>query len=100
MRNQLYPHEQRRIDVQALNDTERTQTEVVAENREEAVEESSGPANLGHDEDDNLENDEEPVEYGPECASGLVGHGAASVQAYMLVRLSRRGMVAPWTYST
>jgi hypothetical protein len=35
------------MDVQALNDTERAQAKVFAEDREEALEEGRGPAHLG-----------------------------------------------------
>ena len=46
---------------QALDHAERAQAEVVAEDGEEAVEEGCGPADFGHDQDDDLEDDEEPV---------------------------------------
>ena len=67
-----------REDVQALYDAERAETEVVAEDGEEAVEERHGPADLRENEDDGLEDDEQPVEHCPESSRGLVGHGAAS----------------------
>lgn len=67
----------RKLDSQALNDTEGAETKIVAEDGEETVEEGSRPPNFRHDEDDDLENDEQPVEDGPERSRGLVGHGAA-----------------------
>ena len=66
-----------------MNYAECAKTEIVAEDGEEAVEEGSRPPNFRHDEDDGLEDDEEPVEHGPERSGGLVGDGAAPVQAYM-----------------
>ena len=88
-----FQHEQRRCGpaepgfrkaekehVQALDDTERAEAEVVAEDGEEAVEERHGPPDLRENEDDSLEDDEQPVEHCPEGTSGLVGHGAASVR--------------------
>ena len=66
-----------------MDHAECAKTEIVAENREEAVEEGSRPPNFRHDEDDGLEDDEEPVEHGPERTRRLVGDGAAPVQAYM-----------------
>ena len=71
---------------QALDDTEGAEAEVVAQDREEAVEEGHGPAELGEEEDDDLEEDEEPVEHRPEDARSLVGHGAASAHYCQLHR--------------
>ena len=64
---------------QALDDAESAEAEVVTEDREEPVEESSRPADLGEDKDDGLEDDEQTVEHRPESTSGLVGDRAASV---------------------
>ena len=63
-------------DVQALDGAEGAEAEVLAEDGEEAVEEDGGPPDLGEDEDDDLEDDEQPVDDCPEHACGLVGHGA------------------------
>ena len=65
-----------RNHVQALNHAERTQSKVVAEDREEPVEEGCGPADFGQDEDNDLEDDEldEELESGEEaCSSGSPG---------------------------
>ena len=68
-----------RNHVQALNHAERAQSKVVAEDREEPVEEGCGPADFGQDEDNDLEDDEQPVQDGPECSSGLVRNSATPV---------------------
>lgn len=47
-----------RIYPQALDDAKSPEPKAVAQNGEEAVEEGSGPANFGHDEDNDLEDDE------------------------------------------
>ena len=44
-------------------------------------EEGRGPADLGEDEDDDLEDDEQPVHDGPEDACRLVRDGATSEDA-------------------
>ncbi len=67
-------------DVQALDDAERAEAELVPEDGEEAGEEGGGPADLGHDEDDDLEDDQETVEDGPEGTRGLVGDRASAVK--------------------
>ena len=64
---------------QALNDAESAEAEVVTEDGEEPVEESSRPADFGEDENNGLEDDEQTVEHRPESTSGLVGDRAASV---------------------
>ena len=69
--------EDRRAD-EALEDAERAQAEVGPEHGEVLGEEGGGPADLGEDEDDDLEDDEEAVDDGPEDAGGLVRDGAAS----------------------
>lgn len=58
--------------VQALNDTERTQTEVWAEHREVGVEERRRPTDLGHDEHNGLEDDQQSIHDGPESTRWLV----------------------------
>ena len=63
---------------QALDHAERAQSEIVAEDGEEAVEEGCGPADFRHDQDDDLEDDEEAVKHSPESSSGLVRDSAAS----------------------
>ena len=68
-----------RNHVQALNHAERAQSKVVAEDREEPVEEGCGPADFGQEEDNDLEDDEQPVQDGPECSSGLARTGATPV---------------------
>ena len=68
-----------RNHVQALNHAERAQAKVVAEDREEPVEKGCGPADFGQDEDNDLEDDEQPVEDSPECSSGLVRNSATPV---------------------
>ena len=70
-----------RNHVQALNHAERAQSKVVAEGREEPVEEGGGPADLGEDEHEHLEDDEQAVDDRPEDAGGLVWDGAPSVDS-------------------
>lgn len=76
-----------RVDVQALDDTERAETEVVPEDGEEAAEERGGPADLGHEEDNDLEDDQQPVQDGPEGTRGLVGDRASSVRGSPVSKL-------------
>ena len=63
---------------EALEDAEGPQAEVGAEHREVLGEEGGGPADLGEDEDDDLEDDEQAVHDCPEDAGGLVRDGASS----------------------
>ena len=63
----------------ALEDSERAEAEVGAQDGEVLGEEGGGPADLGEDEDDDLEDDEEAVHDSPEDACGLVGHRATPV---------------------
>jgi hypothetical protein len=60
------------VGSQALHDTEWAQAKFGPKHREKPVEKRLRPPNLGEDERDNLENDQEPVENGPELASGLI----------------------------
>lgn len=71
------------MDIQALDDTERAETELVPEDGEEAGEEGGRPADLGHNEDNDLEDDQEPVENGPEGTRGLVGDRASAVRGWV-----------------
>lgn len=66
------------MDLQALDDTERTEAKFGPEHREIFVEKGGRPANLGEDEDDDLKDDEQTVEDGPECTGRLVGHRAVT----------------------
>lgn len=63
--------------LQALDDAERAEAKVLAEYGEESIEELGRPADLGEDEDDDLEYDKQAVEDSPESTGGLVGHGGA-----------------------
>lgn len=65
---------------EALEDAERAETERGPEHGEEAVEEGGGPADLGEDEHDDLEDDEQAVDDRPEDARGLVGDRTPSVE--------------------
>lgn len=69
---ELMRGEEEEGDVQALDDAERAEPEVVAEDGEVAVEERHRPADLGKDEHDDLEDDEQPAQDRPEHARGLV----------------------------
>lgn len=77
-------HEREVVDVvrehargdQALEDAQGAEAERRPKDGEKAVEEGGGPAELGEQEDDDLEEDEQTVDDGPEDAGGLVGHGA------------------------
>lgn len=73
---------------EALEDAERAQAEVGAQHGEVRLEEGHGPADLGEDEDDDLEDDEQPVDHGPERACGLVGNCAPAVVEVRGQRLS------------
>ena len=64
-----------RNHVQALNHAERAQSKVVAEDREEPVEEGCGPADFGHDKHNYLEDDEQAIQNSPEGTRGLVRNG-------------------------
>ena len=69
--------EDRRSD-EALEDAEWPEAERCAQHGEESVKEAGGPADLGEDEDDNLEDDEQTVHDGPENTGRLVGDCARS----------------------
>jgi hypothetical protein len=58
-----------------LDDSKSTNTKFTSQYREEPLEESSRPANLGENEDDDLTNDQQTVQYCPEHSGGLVGYG-------------------------
>lgn len=75
---------------EALDDPQGTSTELHTQNREEAIEERHGPAALGHKQEDHLEDDQQPVEDGPEDASRLVGNGAS--QDVVLVEINSGGV--------
>jgi len=62
---------------EALEDPERPQAELAPEDGEVAVEEGGDPAHgaFGEDEHDDLEDDEEAVDDGPEDTGGLIWHG-------------------------
>lgn len=61
---------------ETLEDTEWPKSESGTQDGEEAIEEGDWPANFGHDESDDLEDDEETVHDSPEDSSGLVGNCA------------------------
>jgi len=60
---------------QALDDAESTDAKVVSKNGEEPIEEARGPTDFGKEEDNDLSDDQETVEDGPEDAGWLVGNG-------------------------
>ena len=62
----------------ALEDSERAEAEVGAQDGEVLGEEGGGPADLGEDEDDDLEDDEEAVDDSPENTSRLIWYCAIS----------------------
>jgi hypothetical protein len=66
------------VGLQALHDAERAQAKFGTKHREKPVEKRLRPPNLGEDQRDNLENDQEPVENGPELASGLIWNCAVA----------------------
>lgn len=72
--------EDRRAD-EALEDAERAEPEGRPEHGEVPVEEGGGPADLGEDEHEDLEDDEQAVDDRPEDAGGLVRDGAPSVDS-------------------
>ena len=74
---------------QALDHAERAEAKIRPEDGEEGLEEDSGPAKLGQDAHDCLPDDEEPVEYRPERARGLVRHCAASAGLSAATRMRR-----------
>ncbi len=57
---------------EALEDAKSTETKLAPEHWEETVEESSGPAKLRENEDDDLEDDEKAINDRPENARWLV----------------------------
>lgn len=57
---------------QTLKDSEWTETETRAENREKPVEGRHGPATFGEDEDDDLSDDQQLIDDSPKDASRLV----------------------------
>lgn len=61
---------------EALEDTQCAETEVAAEYREVTVEEAGGPPEFGENESDDLEDDEQAVDNGPEYSCRLVWNGA------------------------
>lgn len=65
-------------DVQGLEDSQSAETKFRAQDGEEAVKVLHGPADLGQQENDDLQDDEQMVDDRPEDAGGLVGHVAAS----------------------
>lgn len=67
------------MNIQALDDPEGSETEFGSENGEETVEECRRPANLGEDEDDDLEDDKHAVEHGPKGTRRLIGHSTITV---------------------
>jgi hypothetical protein len=65
------------MHVQNLSDAEWAEAKVVPEDGEVCLEERRRPAELGEEQDDDLEDDEEAVEDRPERAGRLVGNGAS-----------------------
>lgn len=53
------------------------------------MEESRGPTDFGKEEDDNLSNDQEAIEDGPEDTGGLVGNGRVTVKTRQRGRVSK-----------
>ena len=72
------------MDVQALENSKGAKAKGRAKHREEAVEKRHWPADLGEDEEDDLEDDEQAVDDGPEDACGLIGHRAVPVHELYL----------------
>jgi len=67
-------------DLQSLENAERTQTETGAKDWEETIEERSRPADFGHNQDYDLEDDKKTVDDGPEHAAKLIGDSAVPDQ--------------------
>lgn len=65
---------------QTLNDAEGTETEGASKHREETIEERCWPADFRENEDYDLKNDEQTVDYCPEYASWLIWNVAISVR--------------------
>lgn len=66
---------------ESLEDPEGAEAKLRTEDREKAVEEGHWPRDLRENEKDELEDDEEAVEDGPEDSCGLIGNGTASYVA-------------------
>ena len=84
-------------DSQALNDAESADAKIVSKDGEVPVEESRGPADFGEEEDNNLSDDQKPVEHGPEYTSRLVGNGRVAMNR---VRRRRAWTGSKETYGT
>jgi len=74
-----------------LDETKRSKAEFLAQNWEEPGEENGRPPKLGEQQDNDLENDEEAIEDGPERACWLVWNGASTV-----IRQMGSGNMFPW----
>lgn len=64
--------------LQALNDAQSAEAKVPSKNREEPVKERRWPADLGHDENNDLSDDQQSVEDRPEGTGRLVRHGGST----------------------
>lgn len=63
-----------------MNDAEGADAKIASKDGEKLVEESRGPADFGEEEDEDLSDDQEAVEHGPEDACRLVGDGRVAVE--------------------
>ena len=61
---------------QTLENSKRAETESCPKNREEFVKGGHGPATFGEGEDDDLGDDEQPIDNSPKDPSGLVRNRA------------------------
>jgi hypothetical protein len=79
-KNQHCVREQGKEDsLQSLEDTEGTKSKSRTKHREKAIKEGGWPANLRKEKHDNLEDDKQAVDDGPENAANLVGYSAVPV---------------------
>lgn len=67
---------------EALKDSEGTKPEVLSEDGEVCIEEFGGPADFGEYENDDLQDDQHPVDHSPENTCGLIGYCAVSEKVY------------------
>ena len=68
----------RKRHLQSLENPEWAEAKLRTEDREKAVEEGHRPRDLGQEEEDELKDDEKPVDHRPEDTRRLIGNRAAS----------------------
>lgn len=66
-------------DAQSLKDPKWSQTKIRSQHREESIEERHRPRYFGKKKEDDLEDDEEAVDDGPEHTGGLIWHGTVPI---------------------